>query len=94
MLANRAGAALAAGQLEEVAAGRRRQGRSRGSLDVPTADGADGEGQPAVCRADRVAVSRPDQLVDGEERELWCYVLGLLDGGKELLAGECLELFL
>ena len=41
-----------------------------------------------------VAGSGPDQLVDGEERELWCYVLGLLDGGKELLAGECLELLL
>jgi hypothetical protein len=54
--------------------------------------------QPLVgsCRSScqRHRGSGPDQLVDGEERELWCYVLGLLDGGNELLAGECLELFL
>ena len=64
------------------------------AMTASSSDGADGESQPAGCRPDRLAVSRPDQLVDGEERELWCYVLGLLDGGKELLARECLELFL
>jgi hypothetical protein len=39
-------------------------------------------------------VSGPDQPVHGEERQLRCYVLGLLDGGDELLAGEYLELLL
>ena len=40
--------------------------------------------------------SVPDQPVDGEERQLWCYVPFpcFLEGGAGLLAGEYLELLL
>jgi hypothetical protein len=47
-----------------------------------------------VGRVGGGAGSGPDQYVDGEERDLWRRVPGLLRGGQELLAGEVLELLL
>jgi hypothetical protein len=47
-----------------------------------------------VGRVGGGAGSGPDQCVDGEERDLWRRVPGLLRGGQELLAGEVLELLL